>query len=232
MSGNTDLRDSSASVVLLGNFNPLIFQPHWLAANDVIGAQDAEIATRDGVEILHSQITIINFAAFRLEVSTDRFSIRAIEEPSVLARDFAVKVFKLLSHTPVKQLGINRSVIFRARSRHDWDALGDKLAPKAPWGRLLQEDEEGRVGGLLNLTMERGKRADGRKGMVRVKVTALLPHENLDTQVDVNDHYDVSDRDEDARAEVAVELLEECWENSLAYADNIIDELRGHCRAE
>jgi hypothetical protein len=44
MPGNCDVRDTKASVVAVGSFNPLIFQPHWLEKHDLIGEHEAKAA--------------------------------------------------------------------------------------------------------------------------------------------------------------------------------------------
>src|SRR5689334_12341845 len=114
MVGQTELRESTASVVILGSFNPLIFQPEWLKENGLIGAKEAEAARESGVEVIHRQLVILNLStSLRLEAHLNRFTIVAKEAPVVVARDFALKCFRLLSHTPVAQMGLNFATIFR-----------------------------------------------------------------------------------------------------------------------
>src|ERR1700734_3239094 len=107
MVGDTDLREVNGSVVVIGSFNPLIFQPEWLAAHDIIGPREAETARQQvdtargaGIEVIHRQLSVLNLSALRVEVQLDRFSVLAREAPIVVARDFALKCFNLLSHTP------------------------------------------------------------------------------------------------------------------------------------
>ncbi len=44
----------TVSIVLVGSFNPAIFQPMWFAANELIGRADAENAE---VAVVHPDIT-------------------------------------------------------------------------------------------------------------------------------------------------------------------------------
>ncbi len=188
--------------------------------NKVIGEREAAACLeKGGVEILHAQITVLNLDKMRVEVAQDRFTVIVTEAPLVRARDFAARVFQLLSHTPIAQLGMNVGTVFRARDRQSWDAMGDALAPKAPWKRLLATESKEHPGGLLNLTMERSKRADGRRGFVRVTV-AVADLDRLDTKVDYNDHYELEDG-----AAGAVATLES-WDTTEKHAAEIVASIR------
>lgn len=229
MTGATDPLEVKASIVVVGNFNPLIFQPEWLAANEIIGSREANLAREGGLEVLLPQVLILNLANLRLEVSLDRFAATAIEAPVVAARDFAAKCFRLLSHTPVRQVGINHTTVFRARRREDWDLMGDTLARKDVWGDFVLDSTGARTGGLRSLTMEHQKPDGG--GYVRVKFDALETV-NLDGSIEVNDHFELrTAQDPDARASKVVELLDDEWERSSTRALEITDRLRALCHA-
>lgn len=188
MAGNCDLRETKAAIVAVGSFNPLIFQPQWLAANGLIGDHEAAAAAEGrGVEIIHREAVVLEFQRMKLQVVPDRFSLEITEPPLVSAKDFVEKCFGLLSHTPIVQAGVNFETVFRARSRQDWDAFGDTLAPKAPWRELFGEE---RTGGLSQLTMERGPRLDGVPGKTVVFVRVVEPRTNMDTSVLVNNHVE------------------------------------------
>lgn len=233
MTGNTDLRERRAAIVVVGNFNPLIFQPRWLSEQGIIGVQEAEAAQKEAealseqneVELIHKQLVILNFQRLRLQVTLDRFSIEATEPPLVVAKDFAQKCFGLLSHTPTQQVGINFITVFRARSRADWDALGDVLVPKTPWKLLLGDGE--RTGGMRSLNVERNQRADGLDGKKVVSVEIVEPTANLETQISINDHYELGL----ARAPAVSEILANHWDESEKAALEMTDHLRSLCRA-
>lgn len=224
MSEHTDLRSRQAAVVLVGHFNPLIFQPEWLAAHELIGPREAE-AARGGEFVLHPQMALINLASARIQVTAERFDFLALEAPLITAKDFAVKCFRLLSHTPVTQMGINFITVFRARRREDWDAFGDALAPKAPWEALLGAQEGKRSGGLVSMTMERSSRADGLPGSRSVSIQAM-ERDAMETGITFNDHFTF---DGDTRASTAADLLEERWDAAEREALQITAQLRDLC---
>lgn len=226
MVGNCDLRESKAQVVAIGSFNPLIFQPHWLAQAGLIG--DAELAAADegnGIELMHREAVIITLQRLRLTVLPERFMIESVEPPLVGVKDFAEKCFGLLSHTPIKQIGLNFETVFRARTREDWDALGDALAPKQPWQALLGDE---RSGGLVQQTMERGKRFDALQGKITVVVKALEPREKMDTSVMVNNHVDLP---ENSTGDTLVQHLQAYWDTDHARSEQITNALQELTRA-
>lgn len=234
MTGNTDLRERHASVVVVGNFNPLIFQPRWLFEQGIIGEKEAEAAEnnvegpegRNTVEVIHKQLVVLNWQRMRLQVTLDRMIVESGEPPLVVAKDFVEKCLGLLAHTPVQQVGINFATVFRARTRADWDAFGDALAPKGPWKSFLGDEK--RTGGLRGLKMERSVRPDGLPGSQTINVDIVEPIDNMDTLVNVNDHYELGQ----ARAPAVVDILAQHWDASEAAAVMWTDELRGLCRAK
>ncbi len=230
MSGDTDLREASGGVVVIGSFNPLIFQPEWLKVNEIIGSKEAEIARQlpTGVEIIHGQLVILNLASVRLEVNPGRFMVVTREAPLVLARDFALKCFRILSHTPVSQTGLNFGTVFRPRSRQAWDAFGDALAPKEPWRALLGEVGKKRSGGLTNMRMEESARTDGYAGMRSIALS-IVDRVSMDTQLDYNDHYELRGDGSPEKMKELLEILEDRWEVAEKDAKTITDSLRSLC---
>lgn len=220
-----EIRETYATIVLVGKLNPLIFQPEWMRANGLIGQKEAEDAREGGIEVIHPEVTSIALANMKLQVDPYRFVIQSIEEPIVRAKDFAVGCFQLLSHTPTGAVGLNYAQTFRVKNMGAWHRFGDKLAPKEPWGALYSDaSTEAHPGGLRTMVMELGPRADGRSGFIRVTVEALETGAP-DTKITVNDHYDISQQSKPADASVAVKLIEECWENSMRRAKAIVQSL-------
>jgi hypothetical protein len=229
MTGNTDLRTRHAGVVLVGHFNPLIFQPEWMERNDLIGPREAEAARSSTETILHSQMAIVPLSSSRLQVTLDRFEYVVVEAPLIRAKDFVLKCFRLLSHTPVSQMGINFVTVFRAGSRRDWDAFGDALAPKEHWSALLGSEATTRTGGLVAIAMERVMGDDRSTPSKRtVSIQANEPRTAMETTISVNDHYAFG---VDSRAGEATEVLDNLWEDAERKSTIIADSLRGLCRA-
>jgi hypothetical protein len=124
---------SGVSIVLRGNFNPSIFQPFWMARQGLITDDAAEDAR---ISVIHPEIS--NFAIepeFVLHVQADRFSLSRATAPLVMVADLCSRIFgDILPHTPISQLGINRSVHFSVGSAAERNRIGMMIAPREPWG--------------------------------------------------------------------------------------------------
>ncbi|HEY3815490.1 MAG TPA: hypothetical protein VGL66_19900 [Caulobacteraceae bacterium] len=68
-----EVRESIATVVVVGNLNPLIFQPDWLRANKIIGEAEAEAAMSGGLEFMLPEAVSINLTSMRLMVESMKF---------------------------------------------------------------------------------------------------------------------------------------------------------------
>lgn len=190
-----------ASVVLIGNFNPAIFHPSWFARHDLVPDREAEAAE---LEVCLPQISRFRLSWFSFEATEEKLVLKSSDESHFAPlRDLVVGTFRLLSHTPIKKLGINRQLHFDVLSEKNWHHIGHTLAPKAIWDGLLEAP------GLKLLNVE-GQRTDGHPGVVHVTVqpVPLVPHR---VGVIVNNHFDI-----DSEVGIsAVDLLMETWETSL-----------------
>lgn len=68
----------SISIVLLGAFNPKIFQPAWFAFEELIRKQEAEEAN---IEIVHPDAVSFALEWLRLQVTRERFTASTTQEP-------------------------------------------------------------------------------------------------------------------------------------------------------
>jgi hypothetical protein len=190
----------------VGSFNPRIFQPAWFAAEGLIRKAEADEAT---IEVIHPEVVSFHTELFHVQVVADRFAA-STGNPSFYEpiRDLVVGTFRILSHTPVYALGLNRDGHFRVDSAEAWHALGNRLVPKEPWDNLLEKP------GMRSLTVE-GVRPDGRKGYIRVRVepsVKVLPH---GVYVAVNDHYEVQDKAEALGCREALDVIDSSWRSFM-----------------
>ena len=157
-----------AAVVLLGSFNPAIFQPSWLGSTELIGKTEAEKATD---LIVSEQLTSFKVGSIRIQVMRERFS--AVAENAAhfeVLRDLVAGVFKLLEHTPIRAMGVNRLAHYKVESEARWHAIGDALAPKQFWDGLLSYPKAPRkLPGMRSLTIE-GLRPGSEAKSIRIKV--------------------------------------------------------------
>ncbi|MGB9498209.1 MAG: hypothetical protein ACKVE4_00340 [Dissulfuribacterales bacterium] len=209
---------SGINIVMLGSFNPKIFQPAWFAANELIRKLEAEEAD---TEIIHNDISIFRIGDWlRLAVTRDRFDVSTEQEAYFEAIvDFVLGTFSLLSHTPAGILGINTSMHYRVKNEKFWHEIGDKLAPKEPWNLLMREP------GMTRVEMQ-DIRINGPKGYLRVRVepsTRITPGIFINT----NDHYEVDDPKNATCCSELIEILSTNWKNSIYGAGNIAKAIIG-----
>ena len=216
---------ATAAVVLVGNFNPLIFRPDWFVQKKILAEKEVEVAVKDEtIRLIHPEIVEFEVPTFRITVERTRFQAMTLLEPLVAVFDLVYSTFRELPETPVAALGINRDAHYPLGSEEKWHALGDLLAPKDNWSLLLQDDNEVRTGGLRTLVMERSQRRDDRDGHVRVRVEPSVKIENA-VYVFVNDHYALATPGESVRAEEAMEILKDTFKSSMQNSLELMEHL-------
>ncbi|MBT6717969.1 MAG: hypothetical protein HOB18_10100 [Nitrospina sp.] len=213
------------SIVLIGQFNPAIFQPAWFASHGILGEKETEAAE---VEIIHSAVSKFKLDWLRIQVERERFICEVLSSPLDRAYDITVKTFKEnLIHTPIFQMGINLSITYQVAEREHLDRIGDALAPKNPWGawgKVLLDDSGKRSGGLKSMTMEQSERDDGHKGFIRVKIE---PSRDFKSGIDaqVNDHFEAADIKNVNGADEILSILESSYSTSQSRAKDIINDI-------
>jgi hypothetical protein len=207
---------SGYSIILVGSFNPAIFQPEWFARNDLISEDDAH-AGQEALEVVHPELT--RFSTEWLDFETTRDRCRFATSQSARhadLRDLAIGTFTLLSHTPVQAMGLNRDAHFKFASEAEWHEVGDRMAPKEPWQGVLTEP------GLRKILMEES-REEGVPGYVRVE---LAPSVKVEPGVfiQVNDHYRLAEAPGVDAAE-AVTVLRDRWDALRSRTDAITERI-------
>ena len=69
---------SGLNIVLLGDFNPKIFQPAWFAAEGLLQKKETD---RAKIEVFHHEISIFELDWLRLQVTRERFAVETTQEP-------------------------------------------------------------------------------------------------------------------------------------------------------
>jgi hypothetical protein len=201
------------SIVLVGDFNPKIFQPAWFASENLIGKQEADNAK---VEVIHADVSIFSTDWVRVEVLRGRFLVETtqqlIDKP---LRDLVFGAFTLLRHTPLRVMGINTSMEFRVLSEEKWHTAGHRLAPKDIWNGILDN------AGTMEVKMRETVRRDGKRGYIDVRFEPsgqVRPGLFLA----VNDHYECENKDAVGNSDELLAILSDNWETATARAEQII----------
>jgi hypothetical protein len=207
---------ATVSVVTVGQFNPAIAQPAWLASEGLITKAEAESAK---VEVIHPEVSdfTISFsegAILRMQVLRERLHV-STEDARLfeMTRDLSIGMLRLLRHTPVFKLGINFDCHVGMQSEAARNALGKQLAPPGAWSGILED------AALLSLTMT-SPRPDEDAGhlVVKVEPSVRVP---FGVVVAVNDHFDVAATDGHGTEKV-VALLQSKWDASLKRSREIV----------
>jgi hypothetical protein len=66
------------SLVLIGDFNPTIFQPRWFSSEGILTEEEAKAAN---VQVVHSDVTMFDLPWLRLLVNRERFEAGCTAQP-------------------------------------------------------------------------------------------------------------------------------------------------------
>lgn len=203
------------SIVLIGDFNPKIFQPAWFVSQSLLRASEAEASN---IELVHADFTSFSTDWFVMQVARDRFTItvKSSAYKSHL-RDLVLGTFHNLSHTPLTQMGINYSARLRFINERDWHCFGHFLLPKNPWSGLLNTP------GMRSVSVE-GKRPDEIPGLI---VVTADPVRNMNNEaiLRVNDHCERSLEDKSAGAMFFTEIIEKDYDMVIDRSKKLLDDL-------
>lgn len=201
------------NIVLLGSFNPSIFQPAWFAREGLLPAGEADNAE---LGVIHPEFVSFSAGWLELQVTQSQFVARTAQDPLEALRDLVVGAFTLLRFTPVTKMGINRDVHIRMQDETSWHAVGHTLVPPSNWPFLSRP-------GLRTLTVE-GMRPDEHGGYVRIKVEpSNLVQPGVYIQVNDHFHWDVATGE--SALEEALAVLKNEWMESIDRADMFTDEV-------
>ena len=206
-----------ATIVLLGEFNPAIFQPAWFGHNGLLGEQEVEAAQ---INVIHPEVADFKLDWLQLQVTQNRFLASAADAGhSLPLKDLVMGTFSLLSHTPATQIGCNRHMHFKAESEEESHLFGDMLAPKDLWRTVMA----GRPG-LRSLTIEAQRPGSSAK---YVRVTVQPSNKLVGFYISTNEHYEVTAGEGIAGL---LSLLErdwvQAWEYGLEVATHLIARVR------
>jgi hypothetical protein len=224
---------SGATIVLRGAFNPSIFQPFWLVRNEIVTEEQGETAQ---INLIHPQAAEFDIPGqFSLHVDPTTFTITRTEAPLILASDAAVRIFsELLPHTPIGQLGINRTVHFNVGSSEERHRIGRLLAPIdawGEWGKELSSDpspaKHDKLGGLKSLTMLQPHPPDRQFGHIQATVepSILIGGGRSGIFMVINDHFQIADPGKPDGADEMIGILVDRFDESIRRSESIIDQV-------
>jgi len=207
----SDLRPEfeEATIVVLGSFNPEIFHPEWFVRQGLIREKAAS-----KVNVVHTEVSSIEIDNMRFDVNRERFQAATSNaecyEP---LRDVVIGCFSIPIHGPVRALGLNRGVHYKAPSEDAWHNVGNKLAPKETWNKHLVKP------GMRSLTIE-GKRKDESEGIVQIRIEPS-GRTKPGIFIALNDHYGLQEEKEEQYCTRLIEILKSNWEELFRFSENV-----------
>ena len=205
------------SIVLIGDFNPIVFQPSWLVYKGLI--QEVEAEEKNITEVLiHPEISKFSLDWADIEITKQRFQIKTTKASHFeVIKDLAISIFKILKNTPLNKIGINHSFHYQLTPKKYYE-LGEKLAPFNNWDNVLKKPK------LLHLEMQEFPREDGAKGYYRINVipSNLIPDSGIN--ITTNNHFENS-IDKNVDNEEIINILINNWIPSNQRAKNILTQL-------
>lgn len=201
------------AVVIIGNFNPAIFQPEWLKNKGLI--RDNE-ASPENLKVIHRELTVIETEDFKLEIRPSRFQLQTNQEPfQEPLKDLIVNIFKLLGETPISAFGINFTRHFKFSNNKDYVEFGYFLSPVNEIFDFMENPK------LLEFVItDREKTKDDFEPAVNIKI---FPSDILvqnAVAINVNSHFTKS-----MNGKSFSKFFEETWNNTLTASDLYLNKI-------
>lgn len=203
------------SIVFVGDINPVIISPFWLAHKGLIQETEGENAK---VDIVHNEICKFDLEWASFEITRQRFQIRTTKESFFeVSKDLATSIFRLLKDTPLNLLGINHILHYRL-DEEKYEKLGKVLVPFENWESILTNPK------LFQLEMAEEKRKDGLNGHYRIRLSPSELIRSFGVSMNLNDQLS-KQTEKTVGATEMVDLLNKHWKSSLERAQNISTQL-------
>ncbi len=203
------------SIVFVGDINPVIISPFWLAHKGLIQETEGENAK---VGIVHNEICKFDLEWASFEITRQRFQVRTTKESFFeVSKDVATSIFRLLKDTPLKLLGINHIFHYRL-DEVKYEKLGKVLVPFENWNSVLANPK------LLQLEMTEEKRKDGLNGHYRIRISPSELIRSYGVSINLNDQIGRQSEKGTGATEL-VDLLNKNWKLSLERAQTISTQL-------
>lgn len=147
------------TIVLLGAFNPSIFQPLWFGSEGILPPESAEHAK---INVISSELTQWSVDWFQLQILANKAQFTCtVPHRYEYFFDMISNVFKELRHSKVERFGLNYTAHYALANEEIWHKAGHALVPKTAWENVLDTP------GLRQVSIA-GKRSDNFSGSIMI----------------------------------------------------------------
>ncbi len=216
-----ELKAKELSIVMLGNFNPIIINPNWLSGKELISDSEVKAARNSENFVIHPEVSQFKLSYCTITITKDRYNITSTEEGYFdRIQELTTAIFSLLGETPIIQMGINTTYHYGFSKTDEWHQFGNIMAPKKIWSKVTKNP------GLKQLTIL-SERDDGLDGEINTTVGISEIFMDRGIRIQVNDHYNLFTEEERRigkyiNAANCLKILED-WGQKLDIAHHIID---------
>lgn len=202
------------AIVVLGSFNPTIFQPFWLAQKQLIKESEAE---NTKVNLIHNELVNYDLGWAKIEVRPTRFEISTESVPYFsLVRDLLLGIFFYLRETPITAVGINYYYKLSLQTEKLYYEFGDKMAPLKNWSFLNDAR-------LISIEILEKDRSDKVPGHYRIKIDGDDTRQ-FGAIVLMNSHFEIETNDNNKTNEV-VRIIEQFWAETSERAEKNLNNI-------
>lgn len=206
----------SASIVVIGRFNPSIFHPAWFQLQGLLGEAEEKTAS-DRPIVLEDNFSQFELDWLQLRVTPQAFTASTPQESYVGSlATLVTETLVLVRHTPTHMCGLNRDVIYRITPEEQRDQLGWALVPPTNWPLEAP--------GTASVT-EQGRRPDDYEGYIRVTVEPILGVGRGRVIIRINDHYQFGAQPESVNTPKIRDLIVAEWMRSLERSASIAEKM-------
>lgn len=212
------LQSKRLNVIFIGDFNPVIFQPSWLAHKKLIREDEAENAK---IEVIHTEVVQYKIGDWlQFECTRDRCIFTTLQEPFfIVVKDLINGVFSLLKETPIRAFGINVGYNINSQSKENYYNIGKSLTPLSLWEEDLNDPRLSKI----EILEQKRKDFDKTEASRTITITSSKdPRIPFGVLINVNNHFSVKDF---KNSDTANALLNEVWDISNSESLVLVEKL-------
>lgn len=211
----------SSSLVLIGNFSPMMFQPYWFKHCEILNDDEYNAIEKMGTTIVTEPLTAFETENLAFKIEMKRFTIIAKKEPFELMLDTFNRLQEKLDSVLIEIFGINYSFHVDLETPENYKIFGDVIAPKENWETLFSDakDSGNNKSGLASMIMR--KITDF--GCINVKVESSANFKNS-VFFDFNFHFEGNPKEPFDILDVN-EKISQNYQYFAEYADKVTQNL-------
>lgn len=227
-----DVRQRESSIVLVGEFDPLVMTPHWFAKQGMIPQED--IDENLAIELVYKDLTKFSLANIHVEIQCNTLILRSDHISfDYRIHDLALSILAALKEDKVRAVGLNLYTDVYFDSLDYWHGVGDLITPKSVWLKAIPESE--RVG-MINVQMQIIK-PKGQQGLYNFTVGWPEAHKLI--RFSINNHYDTKQESSAVRNKSGrsvafdpIAIVTAYWQETLDFHEHLILSLLSQAKLE